>query len=94
MSIISRKDLEPLQESFRERLFAAQEAICREIIAEMSGRQVMIERKFKGTDGEFHLHEVAVSVTEARIGYDDELILFGTYAHPVNGRIQETEFTP
>jgi hypothetical protein len=55
---------------------------------------VLIERKFKGTDGEFVLHEVAMAVTGARIGYDDELILIGTYAHPVNGRVQETEFTP
>jgi hypothetical protein len=55
---------------------------------------VLIERKFKGTDGEFGLHEVSMAVTGARIGYDDELVLIGTYAHPVNGRLQETEFTP
>ena len=94
MSIISHQDLEPLQESFRERLFALQETLCKEIVDGLEGRQIMIGRKFKGTDGEFGLHEVAMSVTGARIGYDDELVLIGTYAHPVNGRLQETEFTP
>ena len=94
MSIISRQDLEPIQESFRERLWAAQDSICKEIVAGLEGRQIMIGRKFKGTDEEFRLHEVAMSVTGARIGYDDELVLIGTYAHPVNGRLQETEFTP
>ena len=94
MSVISHQDLEPIQSSFRQRLWAAQEAICNEIVAGFEGRQVLIERKFKGTDGEFHLHEVAMAVTGARIGYDDELVLIGTYAHPVNGRVQETEHTP
>jgi len=94
MSIISRQDLEPIQESFRERLWAAQDSICKEIVAGFESRQVLIERKFKGADGEFVLHEVAVAVTGARIGYDGELILIGTYAHPVGGRLQETEFTP
>ena len=94
MSIISHQDLEPVQSDFRQRLWAAQDALCEEIVAGLEGRQVLIERKFKGPDGEFGLHEVAMAVTGARIGYDDELILIGTYAHPVNGRLQETEFTP
>lgn len=91
MSIISRQDLEPIQSGFRQRLWAVQEALCKEIVAGLEGRQVLIERKFKGTDGEFALHEVAMAVTGARIGYDDELVLIGTYAHPVNGRLVETE---
>ncbi len=94
MSIINHADLEALQSNFRQRLWAAQDALCEEIVAGFEGRQVLIERKFKGTDGEFGLHEVSMAVTGARIGYDDELVLIGTYAHPVNGRLQETEFTP
>lgn len=91
MSIISRQDLEPLQESFRERLHAAQETLCKEVLAGFEGRQVEVERKFKGPDGEFSLHTVHVAITDVRLGYDDDLVLIGTFAHPVNGRLVETE---
>jgi len=91
MSVISYKDLEPLQESFHQRLCAAHETLCKEILAGFEGRQVEIERKFKGTDGEWGLHTVHATITDVRIGYDDMLILIGTFAHPVNGRPVETE---
>lgn len=94
MSIISRRDLEPLVTSFRQRLWAAQESICNEIVAGLEGRQILIERKLKGADGEYRLHEVAVTITSAGIGHDDELVLIGTFINPVSGRIQETEFVP
>jgi len=94
MSKIEAADLAPLQENFQERLWAFQESLCKEIVAGLEGRQIRITRKFKGPGELWTLHEVDVTVEDARIGYDDELVLIGTYAHPHNGKIQHAEVTP
>ncbi len=91
MSIISRQDLEPAQESFHRRLRAFEDALCKELVAGLEGRQITVERKFKGPGEVWTLHEVSVTVEDARIGYDDEIILIGTYVHPYNGKVQNTE---
>jgi len=94
MSIINHPDLAHLQKDFQERLFAFQEGLCKEITASLEGRQVLVERRLRNTEGEYVPFEVAVTVTDARIGYDDEIILGGTYTHPLTGRIIETEVVP
>jgi hypothetical protein len=94
MSIINQQDLEPLQEDFHERLSALQETLCKEIVAGFEGRQIRVTRKIKGPNETWTPHEVDVTVEDARIGYDDDLILVGTYVNPLNGRIQSTEVRP
>jgi hypothetical protein len=94
MSIINHPDLAHLQEDFQERLYAFQEGLCKEITASLEGRQVLVERNLKNTEGGWEPFVVTVTVTDARIGYDDEIILVGTYTHPLTGRIIETEVRP
>jgi hypothetical protein len=94
MSKIEAADLVTLRENFQERLFALQESLCKEIVAGLEGRQIRVSRKFKGPGELWTLHEIDVTVDSARIGYDDELVLVGTYAHPHNGKLQSTEVTP
>jgi len=91
MSIINHPDLAHLQEDFQERLYAFQEGLCKEIVSRLEGRQVLVERRLKNTEGGWEPFEVAVTVTDARIGHEDEIILGGTYTHPLTGRIIETE---
>jgi len=91
MSIINHPDLAHLQEDFQERLFAFQEGLCKEIVSRLEGRQVLVERRLKNTEGGWEPFEVAVTVTDAHIGHEDEIILGGTYTHPLTGRIIETE---
>jgi hypothetical protein len=91
MSIINHADLETLQSSFRQRLWAAQETLCKEFVTEFEGRQILVERRLRNAEGEYAPFEVAVTVTDARLGYDDALILRGTYTNPVSGKIVETE---
>jgi hypothetical protein len=93
MSIINQQDLAPLQENFQERLYAFQETLCKEIVAGLEGRQIRVSRKFKGPGELWTLHEIDVTVEDARIGYDDQLVLIGSYAHPHNGKLQHTEVT-
>ena len=94
MSIINHPDLAHLQEDFQERLFAFQEGLCKEIVSRLEGRQVLVERRLRNAEGEYVPFEVAVTVTDARIGYEDEIILGGTYTNPVSGKIIETEVVP
>jgi hypothetical protein len=94
MSIINHPDLAHLQKDFQERLYAFQEGLCKEIIASLEGRQVIVERHLKSAVGGFAWTLVTVTLTDARIGYDDEIILGGTYTHPLTGRIIETEVVP
>lgn len=91
MNIINRTDRDALQESFQTRLYAAQDAICKEMVTELEGRQILVERRLKTAEGEYAPFEVAVTVTDARLGYDDTLILRGTYTNPISGKIVETE---
>ena len=91
MSIIDQQDLAPLQESFQERLWAAQEAICKEIVAGLEGRQIVVRRKFREAGDQWTSRDVQVTPVDARIGDDDELILIGVYTHPHSGQLTETE---
>jgi hypothetical protein len=91
MSIINHEDRTALQERFHDRLYAAQDAICKEMVTELAGRQILVERRLRNVEGEYAPFEVAVTVTDARLGYDDALILRGTYTNPVSGKIVETE---
>ncbi len=91
MNIINRTDRDALQESFQTRLYAAQDAICKEMVTELEGRQILVERRLRNAEGEYAPFEVAVTVTDARLGYDDTLILKGTYTNPISGKIVETE---
>jgi hypothetical protein len=94
MSIINHPDLAHLQEDFQERLFAFQEGLCKEIVSRLEGRQVIVKRNLKNAAGGWEPFEVTVTVTDARIGYDNGAILGGTYTHPLTGRIIETEVVP
>ena len=91
MSKIDVQDLALLQESFRQRLWAAGEALCEEIVSGLDGRQIQVIRMLKGPGGLLTRHEVDVTVTAARIAYDDELILIGTFTHPLSGKPQDIE---
>ena len=91
METITKSELETVGEQWYDRLFAAQDRAVEETVAPLRGRTRKIVRPFKEreTAGVVDF-EVEVTITGGRIGYDDELILVGTFVHPVSGKLVET----
>jgi hypothetical protein len=94
MSIIDAADLAPLLGELQERLLTFRESLCKEIVAGLEGRQIQVSRRFKGPGELWTLHKVDVTVEDARINGNDDLVLIGSYVNPLDGRVQHTEFTP
>lgn len=91
MKAITKGELETVGEQWYDRLLAAQERVVEETVAPLRGRTRKIVRSFKEREGMGVVDiEVEVTITGGRIGYDDELLLVGTYVHPVSGKLVET----
>jgi hypothetical protein len=86
--------LDDLREAFRRRLWAAQEALCEEVVRTLDGQLISVSRKFNSPQDGWVLREVEVRVTDARLGWEDDLVLVGTFAHPFTGLPTETEINP
>jgi hypothetical protein len=91
METIVKEELESIAEGWYEKLHAAQERLIAETVGPLLGRQLTVTRSFgERSRGIMQDQQVAITITGARMGYDDALELIGTYEHPISGKLQET----
>jgi hypothetical protein len=91
MEPITATEHETLVENFRDGMNALMDKFVEDTVAPLRGRTLRAIRKFKEpVTGEFKEHEITVTVTDAHLGYDWELVLVGTNPHPHSGHLVET----
>ena len=89
---ITRKELSALSNDWADRSQAVLDELLHSMAAPFIGRTFKQTRVFgslkKGNQGE---HQVEATVTGARHGWEGEIMLVGTFIHPITGKVTETD---